>query len=211
MRNHRIENQVRIITKSSIGDHAVNQKRLKIEQLSLSHARLKESLLPVLRGNVFHVTTRAGFLGITKDGFIRNNKNGLYTYSFPQSNRSYARNRGWVSLFDLRTLSEDQVERALENFYFLNPPYTENNPFFLFLSESLHHKLVPWTHARDEQAWQEMFIPIVEGFYPEDIPITCISRVVAVRVKQAKTMQSELSKQIDEAVRTIYTRNLKPL
>ncbi len=177
----------------------MNQKRLKIEQLSLSHARLKESLLPVLRGNVFHVTTRTGFLGVTKDGFIRNNKNGLYTYSFPQS------------LFDLRTLSEDQVERALENFYFLNPPYTENNPFFLFLSESLHHKLVPWTHARDEQAWQEMFIPIVEGFYPEDIPITCISRVVAVRVRQAKTMQSELTKQIDEAVRTIYTRNLKPL
>ncbi len=211
MWNHLPEDQAWIVKRSSTGDHAVNRNRLKIERLSLSHARLKESLLPLLRGNVFHMTTRAGFLGITKDGLIRNNKNGLFTYSFPQSNRSYARNRGWVSLFDLGTLSDDQVERALGNFYFLNPPHVENNPFFLFLTKSFHHKLVPWTHAGDEQTLQEMFIPIVEGFYPEDIPITCINRVVAVKVRQAKTMQSPLSNQIAEAVRTIYTRNLKPL
>jgi hypothetical protein len=168
----------------------VSLQRLKIEQLSLSQARLEESLLPILRGSVFHVTTRSGFRGITKDGFIRNNKNGLFPCSFPQSSRSYARNRGCVSVFDLRATSDDQLQTALSNFYFLNPPNAEDNPFLLFLSESYHPQLIPWTQARDEEAWREMFIPIVEAFYPGDIPISCISRVLAVKIGRSRPLQA---------------------
>lgn len=192
------------------GDLTVSQQRLKIERLSLSQARLEESLLPILRGNVFHVTTRSGFQGITKDGFIRNNKSGLFPCSFPQSNRSYARNRAWVSVFDLRAISDDQLQTALSNFYFLAPPNTKDNPFFLFLSESYHPQLVPWTQARNEEAWREMFIPIVEGFYPGDVPISCISRVVAVKIGRPRNRQSSLSKQMDKAVQDLYRREKKP-
>lgn len=120
------------------GNPTLSRLQLKIERLSLGQTLLESSLLPILRGYVFHVTTRSGFQAITKDGFIRNNQNGLFPYSFPQSNRSYARTRGYVSLFDLRAISDDQLERALSNFYFLNPPYTENNPIFLILSTSLY-------------------------------------------------------------------------
>lgn len=188
----------------------MSQQRLKIERLSLSQARLEESLLPILRGNVFHVTTRSGFNGITKDGFIRNNKSGLFSSSFPQSNRSYARNRGWVSVFDLRAISDDQLQTALSNFYFLAPPNTEDNPFFLFLSESHHPQLVSWSQARDEEAWKEMFIPIVEGFYPGDIPISCISRVIAVKIIRPRKRQSSLSEQMDKAVQDLYKGEKSP-
>lgn len=186
------------------------QPRLKIERLFLSQAQLEEYLLPILRGNVFHVTTHSGFQGIKKDGFIRNNQSGLFPYSFPQSNRSYARNRGWVSLFDLRAISDDQLQTALSNFYFLAPPNAEGNPFFLFLSETYHPQVVPWTHARDEEAWQEMFIPFAEGFHKGDIPISCISRVVEVKIGRKRNKRSSLSKQIDEVVQNLYLPGRKP-
>jgi hypothetical protein len=79
-------------------------------------------------------------------------------------------------------VSDNQLEKSLSNFYFSNPPFVNNNPIFLFLSPLHHSLLLPWAQARDEDAWKEMFIPHIEAFYPGDIPLSHINRVVQVTV-----------------------------
>ncbi|MDH4186807.1 MAG: hypothetical protein OEV08_07410 [Nitrospira sp.] len=177
----------------------MKQEKLPIENLSCHQSLLEHFLLPILRGNVFHLTNRSGLMGITKDALIRSNKNGESPFTYPQSARSYARARGYVSLFDLRTTTDVQLERALSNYYFLNPSFTSNNPNFLIISEALYPALIPWTKARDEDAWKEMFIPYVEAFHQGDIPISSISRVVSVKIKQVKKRKNSLSGLMDKA------------
>ena len=160
----------------------VGTDKLRTDSLTITLSGLRKDLLPILVGNVIHLTTSLGLQGIKKDGLIRSNIDGKLFYSYPQSDRSYARARGWVSLFDLRTVSDNQLETGLSNFYFLNPPFVNNNPIFLSLSPLHHPSLLPWTQARDEDAWKEMFIPHIEVFYPGDIPLSHINRVVDVQV-----------------------------
>lgn len=164
-------------------------------------------MLPILRGNVFHLTNRSGLKGITKDGLIRNNKNGEFQYTYPQSARSYARKRGYVSLFDLRTTSDDELEKALSNFYFLNPPFVDNTPLFLIISVALYPTLIPWTKARDEDAWKEMFIPYVEIFHQGDIPVSSISRVISVKIKRERKRKKSLSQLMGTAIRSLTKQN----
>ena len=182
----------------------MKQVTLPIEHLSFHQSLLEHSLLPILRGKVFHVTNRSGLIGITKDALIRSNKNGEFPFTFPQSTRSYARARGYVSLFDLRAISDDQLGRALDNFYFLNPPKAEDNPIFLILSTSLYPALIPWTIARDENAWKEMFIPYGEAFHQGDIPVSSISRVISVKVKRGKNRKNSLSQLMAKAIQNLY-------
>ena len=185
----------------------MQQQELKIKNLSCHESQLRELILPILRGKVFHVTNHSGLKGIAKDGLIRNNKNEDFPYSYPQSARSHARARGRVSLFDLRTTSGDQLETTLSNFYFLNPPSSEDNPIFLILSKSLYPALIPWTRARDEDGWKEMFIPYVEAFHQGNIPVSKISYAVSVRIARAKTRSSTLSRQLDKAVAQLYAKD----
>lgn len=184
----------------------MQQPKLNIENLSCHESQLREFILPILRGTVLHVTDRTGLKGITRDGLIRSNKGQQSTYSYPQSERSYARARGWVSLCDLRTTSDEQLETALSNFYFLNPISTGNNPIFLILSKSLYPALIPWTRARDEDAWEEMFVPHMEAFHESDIPMSKISRVVSVRIARTKRRSSSLSIQLEKAHAQLFAR-----
>jgi len=179
----------------------VKLKKLKIENLSCHESQLRDFILPILRGNVFHVTDRSGFKGIAKAGLIRNNKNGEFPYTYPQSARSYARTRGYVSLFDLQTTSDDQLETALSNYYFLNPSFTENNPIFLIFSTSFCPALIPWTQARDEDAWSEAFIPHVEAFHPGDILTSNVSRAVSVKIKRARRCPSAIERAFTQLYR----------
>ena len=177
----------------------MKQKKLKIKNLSCHESQLRDFILPILCGNVFHVTDRSGFKGIAKDGLIRSNKNGEFPYTYPQSARSYARTRGYISLFDLQTTSDDQLETALSNYYFLNPAFTKNNPIFLIFSASFYPALIPWTQARDEDAWSEAFIPHVEAFHQGDILTANVSRVVSVKIKRAKRPPNSLCRAIEKA------------
>jgi hypothetical protein len=194
--------------RSSEKDFTLNQHKLRVERLPFSYSQLRSSLLPILHGTVFHVTNRTGFDGIIRDGLVRHNHEGNFPYSFPQSTRSYAKARSYVSLFDLRTVSDDQIDRALDDFYFLSP-FRGKNTIFLFISESLYPALIPWTRARDEDAWKEMFIPHVEAFHPGDIPISHISRVLSANIRQARKRPSSLSKLMNETVPQLYNRRKK--
>lgn len=187
----------------------MKQKMLKIENLSCHESQLRDFILPILRGNVFHLTNRSGLKGITKDGLIRHNKNGEFHYTYPQSSHSYARARGHVSLFDLRTTSDDELETALSNYYFLNPRFSDDNPIFIVLSPSLYPMVIPWTQARDEGAWKEIFIPRVEAFYRNDIPMAKISRVISLKVKRARKQKISISRLMDKAIQELHMHERK--
>ena len=118
----------------------VQQSKLNIENISCHESQLRNVILPILRGTVFHVTNRLGFKGIVKDGLIRHNKNEEFPHSYVTSARSHARERGRVSLFDLRSTSDNELETALSNYYFLNPPLTKTIRSFLsFQHPSIRH------------------------------------------------------------------------
>ena len=182
----------------------VHQSKLNIENISCHESQLRDVILPILRGSVFHVTNRLGLNGIVKDGLIRNNKNGKLPYSYETSARSHARTRGRVSLFDLRSISDDQLKLALNDYYFLSPPSTKNNPIFLIFSTSLYPALIPWTQARDENAGREAYIPHAETFHQGDISASSISHVVSVKIKRTRRRPNSLSKALEQAFTQLY-------
>jgi len=80
---------------------------------------------------------------------------------------------------------------ALLKYYFLNPNFAENNPFFLFLDEKFHGRLIGSSQAAREQAFSEMWIPNVECWFPGDISLEAISEVLQVEVHQELTPLTE--------------------
>lgn len=155
-----------------------------LETIECHEAALRSVLLPILRGSVFHVTTQTGLEGIKRDGNIRNNKGGAFPFTFGQSDNSYGNHRGYVCLVDLRDVSDELIDDALVRYDFLNPTFANCNPVFLFISERLSPELIPWTRARSEQAWNEVWIPNVEAWYPEQISIEDVTGGLLVTVKK---------------------------
>ena len=110
-------------------------------------------------------------------GAICSNRDGRFDFTFPQSMNNYGRQRGYVCFFDLRGVSEPQVQDALWKFYFLHP--TRADPAFLFLHPSEYPNLIPWTAAPAGA----MLIPHVETWYPSDVPTATLASVLVVTVE----------------------------
>jgi hypothetical protein len=133
--------------------------------------------MPLLRGQVFHVTSTEALESIQRAGSIISNQDGRFGFTFPQSKNSYGRERGYVCLFDLRGASEEAVSDARTKFNFLHP--TAADPAFLFVQEAHHPSLVPWTEAPTGA----MLVPYVEAWYPGHIPVSALSHALAVVVE----------------------------
>jgi hypothetical protein len=142
--------------------------------------QLESEFLPQLIGKVFHVTTEEGLAGIRRDALVRCNSSGELGNSYPQSTVSYGRSQGYVCLFDLRSVPEGELDWALRKFYFLNPSYANDHPLFLFLDQAHYSDVLPWTHAGGDVSL--MLIPHVEAWYPHDLPIAYIERILRVTV-----------------------------
>ena len=133
-------------------------------------------------GKVFHVTSYESYYGILRDGIIKPNKEGEFNFTWPQSEISYGRKRGYVCLFDLRNKSNDIIEEALMKFNFLNPFYSQNRAVFLILSPQLHSSLIYDVKAKEEIGYKEMYIPYVECWYPNGISLDYIEEILEVTV-----------------------------
>lgn len=149
-----------------------------IEHIVVKKGDLQITMLPRLRETVFHVTTVQALEAIMRSGMIRSNRDGRFDFTFPQSKNNYGRQRGYVCLFDLRSVSDLQVQDALRKFYFLHPKSAD--PAFLLLHPSGYPKLIPWTVAPAGV----MLIPHVETWYPSDLPTTALASVMIVTVEQ---------------------------
>jgi len=80
-------------------EHEILKKFTYIESQS---SRLESDILPLLKNEVFHVTSIENFQQILKDGKVISNADKKFKYSYPQSENSYGRKRGYICLFDLR-------------------------------------------------------------------------------------------------------------
>jgi hypothetical protein len=155
---------------------------VETQSLTLEASELHERMLPLLRGEVFHVTTIAAAAGAATEGSIRANSDGEFPFPFAQSANSYFRRRGCVSVFDLRDVADEQLNETLEKYYFLNPSFTSNRPVFFLLSSIFHQRLIPWTEWRASRDFGQMIIPYVEAGFPDSIPLAAVARVVHLEV-----------------------------
>ena len=85
-----------------------------------SYGRVYSTAMPILRGQVFHVTTPQAYLLIKEDGFVGANTGGEYGTTCSQSSVSHFRRRRCVSLVDLRSISEESLARGIRKYDFLN-------------------------------------------------------------------------------------------
>lgn len=170
--------------------------------LRVYYRDLEKELLPRLSKRVFHVTTEHAFAQIVSDGIIKPNADGGFAFTFGQSKNSYFRKRNCLSLFDLRAATPQQIYDSLEKYYFLNPPFTENRPVYLFLNACCFDKLVPWTKWKEENALSEMVVPYVEAGYPGNLDIGLIDEALHLDIdRQLSPLEIALRRGQEEDAR----------
>jgi hypothetical protein len=177
--------------------------KIQIESLDYIDGDYEVELLRRLRENVFHVTTIEACGSILRDGFVFASKTGKYPIN-TGSQKSVGRYRGWVCLFDLRGKTEKEIDEALNCYYFLgphwfeeySPNYTELKLAYLILSPSCYQHLIPNEIVRtcwNDGSGYTQYIPRVECWFPGNLPIDYVERVLYVRIcKQAQKDNSFL-------------------
>ena len=78
--------------------------RESLRRVELS--KLRSSILPLLKGRAFHVTDETAYQSILAKGRICTNRDGRYQFTYAFSKLSYFRQRGCVSVCDLRNATE---------------------------------------------------------------------------------------------------------
>lgn len=160
---------------------------MKISDLSVDNRQLSATLLPYLRGRVFHVTRLTVFEQILAAAEIRANADGTFPTVFGSTN-SFFRKRGCVSFFDYRSASSKQIEEAIGKCSPFHLPATdlesvnESQIAFLFLSTTEYDRLIPWTKWKEEEAYSDKVVPWVESGYPGSVPITSIAEALRVTI-----------------------------
>ena len=156
---------------------------MQVENLRFANDEdLKARLLPKLIGRVFHLTTLQGYAGILQDGFIGSNKNGRYPATCSQSGVSYFRQKGCVSLVDLRNTSEEDLEAGLRKYYFLNK-FSSNKSVFLVLKPECCSDIIPSSDSKEEGVGA-MIVPEFEAGFKDAAPIDSIEGAIFVEVDE---------------------------
>src|ERR1700732_4936864 len=95
-------------------DPQIAERRFRFK----TYEELESKLLPVLRNQVFHATTPDGYVGVLRDGFIASNVDRKFPMTCSQSEASYFRKKGCISLVDLRDISGTDLADALLKYNF---------------------------------------------------------------------------------------------
>jgi len=156
-------------------DKINSEWKIPCETITCNSDELKKDILPLLRDRVFHITPQKGFDGIMKDGVIK--RSGEIPSKWK---KSYGWKMGYVCLFNLRNVSDEKIDKALYQYDFLNPESALYNPFFLILSERAY----PQLELSEQKPFRAgTWIQYVECWYPTDLPLDKITKIVEVRVK----------------------------
>ena len=147
-----------------------------------SYNEAKAALFPQLRTRVFHATSHTGFAGIQRDGYIGSNKDKRYPCAYPQAENSFFRKRGYVSLIDLRTATDEQIEDGDMKYRYLSP--SSEQTILLFLKPDCYDQLVTWDVSKAEEGLRAMIVPYVESGFPDAIPVSCIEEAWEVTITQ---------------------------
>lgn len=169
------------------------------ENFTLQHSELRDTLLPLLREQVFHVTSRAHFELIEKTGYVSTNSDGALGNTWHRSAQSFARQRGLLCLVDLCKKSDEVIESGLSNFYFLAPPPLGNDLVFLVLSSESYTQLLHWENVKFQAGPAGIHRePYLECWYPTDLPLSSVHRALFVRLLQTDQQLSPLAPEHQE-------------
>jgi hypothetical protein len=158
-------------------------------------------MLPLLREKVFHVTRRSGYLGICADKEIRGNKDGRLSAGFISSMLSFARYYNYVSLFDLRNRSQEELDQGWSGSHPLVLHRDEEKQVvYLILAPSEFSRLIPSGEATTRPLPEGIVIlnhvPL-ECWHPGSIPIESVESVIVV--SREPSPPSELERLFEDA------------
>lgn len=168
---------------------------------------MREILLHLLDGNVFHVTNRKGYAGIKKQGKIRHNGDGEFSYAFAPSPNSYGNWKGWVCLFDFRNFPGWDWGGATPELL-LNPNYN-NNPIFLMLSEEIYPELKLQSQEKKNIPLDKLYVPKVECWFPGDIDINKFQITTVYCVNIIQNPENDLGRRLEAAHKKVLNNRSK--
>jgi hypothetical protein len=162
---------------------------------TISHNNAYEVIMPLLYGNVFHVTKDHNWSKIRFTGKLMPVPvEGEYESTF--GSISYFRERGCVSLFDYRNYEEEGFERNFEKCHPLQP-LNEDCPIkILFLSHDYYNLLIPWDVSKKDIKGNNI-VPYVEVGVEGDVPLDYFYKVLSVSTVDDKEGFSYLLKQAE--------------
>ena len=171
-------------------------------------------ILPALRKGLIHCTSLSALASIFRIGKILPN-DGSFPFTYPQSQNSYASHNRAVSLFDFETPSVAELldeKWKWGSFFFVHKP-----TIALRLDrDCLKTDLIPNNAAKQEVGFKKMWIPRVEVWYPEPIPVEVICGYVlavsqrdfsGVEITQFGEVRHKIIKEIEETVVKLRKRH----
>ena len=132
----------------------------------------KAKLLPLLNGNIFHVTSFEALDTLIEEGIIKHNREGKLKYSYPQSKISYGNMKGFICLFDFRDIKASDICWSNRKYSIFS------RDVFLLLQDKYWIDII---RPQDRHlSIKEMYIPESEVWYPRDIETTKIETCIRV-------------------------------
>ena len=161
-----------------------------IKKLVYNKNNYRDKLLNELRYSIFHLTNYTNFKNIQKDGVIFNNKDKILPLN-TSSEGSFGRRKGWICLFNLIDCSNKIIKDELIKYNFLdsqviNSPRFNDNPIYLILNPKYYDEIIQNEFARKNyiiNGQPTLYIPFVECWYPSDLPLEKINKVLIVNFK----------------------------
>ena len=168
------------------------------ERMEVDYFAGYDWVLENLRYEVFHVTSKQSYKKICDDSAIHPNIGNKYQLSFGASDISFFRNRGCVSLFDLRFATDEQRERFLGRCNPLGERFGGDEPVILVLKSDAYCELISWEGWKTEKAYGEMVVPYVEAGFPGPLPLSLIDVCLFVTVLNRPRTLQDYFKRADE-------------
>ena len=162
--------------------HKFGSLTLNSKTITCRHSELEQLVLPLLRGQVFHVATQEAFGDICRCGRIDSQRQVEFFFSPARSANRYGLNRRWVSVYDLRKGSDSDIKEALIAYWLFRNFRVEQTYVFSMVVESAWPSLIPWKHASREVNGKELFVPFVEAWYPGHMPVELFNESLAVSI-----------------------------
>ena len=147
------------IKRRHLQNRAVVNLELTTKKIDCSYFDVVQVLFPLLSGRVFHVTTEEKFNDICRSGWIYSKEQTQFVLTPGQSETTYGRKQGWVSLYDLSYTEHTDIKEALIRYWFFRTLRAGRTDVYLMIAKSAWPSLVSWKSAGRDMGGQEFFIP----------------------------------------------------
>ena len=162
------------------------------KRYELSDKEIRSVLLPSLLQRVFHVTRYQSLQQIKEAGCIDPNTDGSLGDSFPGSNMSYGRHKGYVCFFDFRNKTPEAISWGLNCCNFMEANHLGNRIAVLLLDTSAYARLIPVSAVPLDDKKGTLSIPQVESWYPGAVSLELIAEVFDVSIHRTPVLPDSL-------------------